>query len=109
MRDGVYQERGCGGAGMGIDIVVSRVCQEREQVTLRGSWPVVIGERVRRCCQGGCVKRVLGTAGELSVGRWWQKSGLGRAVLPGKSFDSAASWGRRFVPRRSIANPKALR
>lgn len=94
----------------GGDIVVPRVCQDREQVDFEGELAVVIGRAARDVSKADAIKHVLGycVANDVSA-RWWQKSGSGGQFFRGKSFDTFCPLGPGIVPAGEVANPDALR
>ncbi len=106
----VFTKNAAAGGLDGEDIIVPRICQDREQVDFEGELAVVIGERVRDVSKADAIKHVLGycVANDVSA-RWWQKSGSGGQFFRGKSFDTFCPLGPFVVPASEIANPNALR
>jgi len=105
------------------DIVVPKVCQDREQVDFEGELGVVIGWK--GCAKGarptrenfcrdvpfadalGCVLGYL-AANDVSA-RWWQKEGSGGQFNRGKGFDTFCPVGPRLVPASEVHDPQKLR
>lgn len=106
----VFTKNAAAGGLDGEDIIVPKVCQDREQVDFEGELAVVIGTRVRDVAKADAMGHVLGycVANDVSA-RWWQKSGSGGQFFRGKSFDTFCPMGPRIVPASEIANPNALR
>ena len=106
----VFTKNAAAGALDGDDIIVPKVCQDREQVDFEGELAVVIGAATRDVSKHDAFKHVLGycVANDVSA-RWWQKSGSGGQFFRGKSFDTFCPLGPGVVPTSSIANPNALR
>lgn len=106
----VFTKNSMAGALDGDDIVVPKVCQDREQVDFEGELAIVIGTAARDVSKADAIKHVLGycIANDVSA-RWWQKSGSGGQFFRGKSFDTFCPLGPRIVPASEIANPNALR
>lgn len=94
----------------GDEVVVPRVCQDREQVDFEGELAVVIGKAARDVSKAGALGFVLGytCANDVSA-RWWQKSGSGGQFFRGKSFDTFCPIGPRIAPAAEVPNPNALR
>lgn len=94
----------------GDDIVVPKVCQDRDQVDFEGELAVVIGKAARDVSKSDALSHVVGFACANDVSaRWWQKSGSGGQFFRGKSFDTFCPIGPRVVPAAEIPNPNALR
>lgn len=94
----------------GDDIVVPRVCQDREQVDFEGELAVVIGSPARDVAPERALEFVLGYACANDVSaRWWQKEGSGGQFYRGKSFDTFCPVGPRIVPASEVGDPQALR
>lgn len=99
----------------GEDIIIPRVCQDREQVDFEAELGVIIGPRA-----GGLPLRdipldealgcVLGyvNANDVSA-RWWQKEGSGGQFNRGKSFDTFCPIGPHVVPAAKVPDPQNLR
>lgn len=106
----VFTKNAAAGALDGDDIIVPKVCQDREQVDFEGELAVVIGARARDVPKADALRHVLGycVANDVSA-RWWQKSGSGGQFFRGKSFDTFCPLGPGVVPAASIAHPNALR
>lgn len=106
----VFTKNAAAGCLDGEDIVVPRVCQDREQVDFEGELAVVIETAARDVSKGDAIKHVLGycVANDVSA-RWWQKSGSGGQFFRGKSFDTFCPLGPGVVPAADVANPNALR
>ncbi len=106
----VFTKNAAAGVMDGDDIIVPKVCQDREQVDFEGELAVVIGARVRDVSKADAFKYVLGycVANDVSA-RWWQKSGSGGQFFRGKSFDTFCPMGPGVVPVSEVANPNALR
>lgn len=94
----------------GDEIVVPRVCQDREQVDWEAELAVVIGRATRDVSMEAALSSVLGytCANDVSA-RWWQKEGSGGQFCRGKSFDTFCPLGPHVVPSSSIRDPQALR
>lgn len=94
----------------GDEIVIPKVCQDREQVDFEGELAVVIGRVTRDVTPEQALMSVLGytCANDVSA-RWWQKSGSGGQFFRGKSFDTFCPLGPWVVPASEIRNPNALR
>jgi 2-keto-4-pentenoate hydratase/2-oxohepta-3-ene-1,7-dioic acid hydratase in catechol pathway len=94
----------------GEDIVVPRICQDREQVDFEGELAIVIGQQARDVSEGEALSRVLGFSVSNDVSaRWWQKSGSGGQFFRGKSFDSFCPIGPRVAPVSEIGDGSGLR
>ncbi len=97
----------------GDDIVIPRVCQDREQVDYEGELAVVIGARARDVSERDAADPssgiVLGycIANDVSA-RWWQKEGSGGQFCRGKSFDSFCPLGPVVTPARQVRDPQSL-
>lgn len=93
----------------GSDIVIPKICQDREQVDFEAELGVVLDSpRVGRAGQTVAIRDVpkseaitfvLGycCANDVSA-RWWQKEGAGGQFCRGKSFDTFCPVGPRLVP-----------
>jgi len=98
----------------GDEIVVPRICQDREQVDFEAELAVIIahpsGKPSREVSRDRAFEHVLGycCANDVSA-RWWQKDGSGGQFCRGKSFDTFCPLGPRVVPAAEIKNPDALR
>src|SRR5690606_32790190 len=94
----------------GDDIVVPKVCQDREQVDFEGELAVVLGRAARDVAEADALSCVLGycCANDVSA-RWWQKEGSGGQFCRGKSFDTFCPLGPRLIPAAEVPNPQALR
>ncbi len=99
----------------GEDIVVPKVCQDREQVDFEAELAVIIGEcpdgsPVRDVSEADALRCVLGyTCGNDVSARWWQKEGSGGQFCRGKSFDTFCPLGPEIVPPSAVKNPQDLR
>lgn len=99
----------------GSDIVVPKVCQDREQVDFEAELAVIIGTRkdgspVRDVPPAESLSCVLGyCCGNDVSARWWQKEGSGGQFCRGKSFDTFCPLGPEVVPAASVPDPQALR
>lgn len=93
----------------GEDIVVPRVCQDREQVDWEAELAIVIGKPARDVGIDRAIEHVLGycCANDVSA-RWWQKEGSGGQFCRGKSFDTFCPLGPRLVPASGIPEPQML-
>lgn len=93
----------------GDDIVVPRVCQDREQVDFEAELGVVIGRSARDVPRERALDHVLGycCANDVSA-RWWQKEGSGGQFFRGKSFDTFCPAGPSLTPASAVPNPGAL-
>ena len=96
----VFTKNAASGVLDGDDIVVPKVCQDREQVDFEGELAVVIGAATRDVSKADALKHVLGycIANDVSA-RWWQKSGSGGQFFRGKSFDTFCPLGPGVVPQ----------
>lgn len=94
----------------GDEIVIPRICQDREQVDYEGELGVVIGRAARDVPVGAALAHVLGycVANDVSA-RWWQKEGAGGQFYRGKSFDTFCPIGPRVTPARDVKDVQALR
>ncbi|MBC7835789.1 MAG: fumarylacetoacetate hydrolase family protein [Phycisphaerales bacterium] len=92
----------------GDDIVIPRICQDREQVDFEAELAFIIGPG-----PGGAPAKdvprerwrdhVLGFTGANDVSaRWWQKEGSGGQFYRGKSFDTFCPIGPIVVPTSAI-------
>lgn len=98
----------------GDDIVIPRICQDREQVDYEGELAVIIGKAARDVSEAEArdPRRgvVLGycVANDVSA-RWWQKQGSGGQFCRGKSFDTFCPLGPRVTPAAEVKDPSNLR
>ncbi|MBL8747118.1 MAG: fumarylacetoacetate hydrolase family protein [Phycisphaerae bacterium] len=98
----------------GDDIVIPKVCQDREQVDYEGELAVVIGRATRDVSESAARDPksgiILGycVANDVSA-RWWQKQGSGGQFCRGKSFDTFCPLGPRVTPAAEVRDPSALR
>jgi 2-keto-4-pentenoate hydratase/2-oxohepta-3-ene-1,7-dioic acid hydratase in catechol pathway len=99
----------------GEEIVVPRVCQDREQVDWEGELAVIVGagpggRLCRDVPEGEALSFVLGYACANDVSaRWWQKEGSGGQFYRGKSFDTFCPLGPRVAGPAEIPDPASLR
>ena len=94
----------------GEEIVVPRVCQDREQVDWEAELAVVIGTDAKDVSMDRAISHVLGYACANDVSaRWWQKEGSGGQFCRGKSFDTFCPIGPWVVPASSVQDPQGLR
>jgi len=93
----------------GDDIVIPRVCQDREQVDYEGELAVVIGEPARDVPEERFESVLMGycVANDVSA-RWWQKQGAGGQFHRGKSFDTFCPLGPGVIPVDAVPDPQAL-
>jgi 2-keto-4-pentenoate hydratase/2-oxohepta-3-ene-1,7-dioic acid hydratase in catechol pathway len=106
----VFTKNAAAGCLHGDDIVVPKVCQDREQVDFEGELAVIIGRAARDVSKADALGCVLGYACANDVSaRWWQKSGSGGQFFRGKSFDTFCPIGPEVVAANTITNPNALR
>ncbi|MDX2116504.1 MAG: fumarylacetoacetate hydrolase family protein [Planctomycetota bacterium] len=97
----------------GDEIVVPRLCQDREQVDFEGELAIVIGRPARDVSQEQAADPASGVvlgycvANDVSA-RWWQKTGSGGQFCRGKSFDTFCPLGPRITPASSVPDPGAL-
>ncbi len=93
----------------GDDIVIPKICQDREQVDFEGELAVYIGERCRDVPEERALSVVLGysCANDVSA-RWWQKEGAGGQFDRGKSFDTFCPLGPRVTPAADVPDPQNL-
>jgi 2-keto-4-pentenoate hydratase/2-oxohepta-3-ene-1,7-dioic acid hydratase in catechol pathway len=99
----------------GEDIVIPKICQEREQVDFEAELGVIVGWLpsggfVRDCPLEHALQAVLGyvAANDVSA-RWWQKDGSGGQFNRGKSFDTFCPIGPEVIPADRVKDPQALR
>ncbi len=99
----------------GDEIVIPKVCQDREQVDFEAELGVVVGTHpsgrfVRDCPLPEALSCVLGyvAANDVSA-RWWQKDGSGGQFNRGKSFDTFCPIGPALVPAAAVPDPQSLR
>ncbi len=93
----------------GDEIVIPKICQDREQVDFEGELAVYIGERCRDVPESRALSVVLGysCANDVSA-RWWQKEGAGGQFDRGKSFDTFCPLGPRVTPAADVPDPQSL-
>lgn len=98
----------------GEDIVIPKICQDREQVDFEAELGVIVGWHpsgafVRDCPLEHALASVLGyvAANDVSA-RWWQKDGSGGQFNRGKSFDTFCPIGPRVIPAAQVPDPQAL-
>ena len=93
----------------GDDIVIPRLCQDRDQVDFEGELAVVIGAAARDADPARALAHVLGycVANDVSA-RWWQKEGSGGQFCRGKSFDTFCPIGPHITPASAVTDPQAL-
>lgn len=99
----------------GEDIVIPKVCQDKEQVDFEAELGVIIGAMpdgrfVRDVSEDNALACVLGyvAANDVSA-RWWQKDGSGGQFNRGKSFDTFCPIGPNVVPASEVKDPQNLR
>lgn len=94
----------------GDEIVIPRVCQDREQVDYEGELAVILGSAARDAAEDRALEHVLGycVANDVSA-RWWQKQGAGGQFCRGKSFDTFCPLGPRVTPTAQVRDPQALK
>jgi len=99
----------------GDEIVIPKVCQDREQVDFEAELGVIIGRRpsggmVKDVSQDEALACVLGyvCANDVSA-RWWQREGSGGQFNRGKSFDTFCPIGPRVMAATDVPDPQALR
>lgn len=94
----------------GDEIVVPKICQDKEQVDFEAELAVIIGKKARDVSKADALAYVLGycCANDVSA-RWWQKEGSGGQFCRGKSFDTFCPLGPRVVPAAEIPDPQALK
>ncbi|HRJ50087.1 MAG TPA: fumarylacetoacetate hydrolase family protein, partial [Phycisphaerales bacterium] len=99
----------------GDDIVIPRICQDREQVDFEAELAVVIGRGpggrlALDVSEDEAARYVLGycCANDVSA-RWWQKEGSGGQFCRGKGFDTFCPLGPVVVPPEKIPDPGTLR
>jgi 2-keto-4-pentenoate hydratase/2-oxohepta-3-ene-1,7-dioic acid hydratase in catechol pathway len=94
----------------GDDIIIPKVCQDRDQVDFEGELAIVIGDAARDVSKADAPRYILGycIANDVSA-RWWQKSGSGGQFFRGKSFDTFCPLGPRITPASEVPNPNNLR
>lgn len=93
----------------GDEIVVPKVCQDREQVDFEGELAIVIGRGARDVARERAADFVLGYAAANDVSaRWWQNSGAGGQYFRGKGFDTFCPLSD-VTPAREVRDPQALR
>ncbi len=91
------------------DIVIPKICQDREQVDFEGELAVIIGEPCRDVSEAEALGAVLGycCANDVSA-RWWQKEGSGGQFNRGKGFDTFCPLGPRVTPTSDVPDPQSL-
>lgn len=98
----------------GDEIVVPKVCQDREQVDFEGELGVLLArpdmKPMRDIPKSEAMSCVLGycCANDVSA-RWWQKEGSGGQFCRGKSFDTFCPLGPTVTPAAQVRDPHALR
>lgn len=98
----------------GDEIVVPKVCQDREQVDFEAELAVIIArpdlKPVKDVSKDEALKCVLGycCANDVSA-RWWQKDGSGGQFCRGKSFDTFCPLGPSVTPAAEVHDPQNLR
>lgn len=97
----------------GDDIVIPKVCQDREQVDYEGELAVIIGRAARDVSEGDAADPKSGVvlgyciANDVSA-RWWQKEGAGGQFCRGKSFDTFCPLGPEVTPASEVRDPNSL-
>jgi len=98
----------------GDDIVIPKVCQDREQVDFEGELALVVGRPCRDVSEAeaadpgsGCILGYC-CANDVSA-RWWQKEGAGGQFNRGKSFDTFCPLGPLLTPAAEAGDPASLR
>jgi len=87
----------------GDEIVIPRICQDREQVDYEAELAVILkhphDKPLRDIPKADALSCVLGytCANDVSA-RWWQKDGAGGQFCRGKSFDTFCPLGPQVVP-----------
>lgn len=94
----------------GSEIVVPKVCQDREQIDWEAELAIVIGADAKDVAIDRALSHVLGycCANDVSA-RWWQKEGSGGQFCRGKSFDTFCPLGPHVVAQSAIPDPQSLR
>ncbi len=93
----------------GSEIVVPKICQDREQVDWEGELAIVIGKHARDVAKDRVNEVILGYAAANDVSaRWWQKQGSGGQFNRGKGFDTFCPLSD-VAPTAQVGNPNALR
>ncbi|MBL0928013.1 MAG: fumarylacetoacetate hydrolase family protein [Phycisphaerales bacterium] len=97
----------------GDDIVVPRVCQDREQADYEGELAVILGRRARDVSEAQARDPASGIVlgyccGNDVSARWWQKTGSGGQFCRGKSFDTFCPLGPSIVPAAHVPDPQSL-
>ena len=91
------------------DIVIPKVCQDREQVDFECELAVVIGRPACNVHVENALDYVLGyTAANDVSARWWQKTGGGGQFNRGKSFDTFCPLGPAIVTADELRDPMSL-
>lgn len=99
----------------GDEIVIPKVCQDREQVDFEGELAVILrhplDRPLRDIPKAEALSCVLGycCANDVSA-RWWQKEGAGGQFNRGKSFDTFCPLGPQVVAsvQREMAKPTSV-
>lgn len=92
------------------EIIVPRVCQDRDQVDFECELAVVIGRTCRDVSVADALDFVLGyTAANDVSARWWQKNAGGGQFNRGKSFDTFCPIGPCIVTGDELGDPGNLR
>ncbi len=97
----------------GGDIVIPKICQDREQVDYEGELAIIIGKPTRDITEAQVrderAGHILGycVANDVSA-RWWQKQGSGGQFCRGKSFDTFCPLGPSVTPAGQVKNPSNL-
>lgn len=98
----------------GDDIVIPKVCQDREQVDYEGELAVIIGRPSRDVSEAEAADPASGVvlgyciANDVSA-RWWQKEGAGGQFCRGKSFDTFCPLGPVVTPASEVRDPQDLK
>ncbi len=99
----------------GDDIVIPKVCQDREQVDFEAELAVVVGRRpggalVRDVSPREAMDCIVGyCCGNDVSARWWQKEGSGGQFCRGKGFDTFCPLGPTVVPPAIAPDPASVR
>jgi 2-keto-4-pentenoate hydratase/2-oxohepta-3-ene-1,7-dioic acid hydratase in catechol pathway len=91
------------------EVVVPRICQDREQIDWEAELAVVMGTDARDVSPADAERFVLGycCANDVSA-RWWQKEGSGGQFCRGKSFDTFCPLGPHVVDARAVGDVQGL-
>lgn len=93
----------------GEEIVVPKVCQDREQVDFEGELAIVIGKPARDVPRERARDVILGFAAANDVSaRWWQNTGAGGQYFRGKGFDTFCPLSD-ITPATEVKDPQAVR